>query len=80
MAESMRLWAMSASGSNTLKKDWDLAFKAWMRRERTKPNGHAPPYRKAPLPGGAPQFKPEKPIKIATLAERQAQVERIKQR
>jgi hypothetical protein len=43
MAEDMRLWALSAGGKNTLKKNWDLAFKGWMRRARGKLNGHGPP-------------------------------------
>lgn len=43
MAEDMRIWAGSAGGKNTLKKDWFLTFKGWMRREHDRPNGHAPP-------------------------------------
>jgi len=33
IAEDFRIWALSASGKNTLKKNWELAFKGWMRRE-----------------------------------------------
>ena len=40
MAEDMRLWA-GAKGE--VKKNWDMAFSGWMRREKKTPRGHGPP-------------------------------------
>jgi hypothetical protein len=77
MAEDMRLWA----GSNgSLKKDWDLTFSGWMRRQN-KPeyrnNGNARPVNgagfKAPL-----QFKPEaKEIVKPPPEDRERQLQRL---
>jgi hypothetical protein len=40
MAEDMRLWAGS---KGEVKKNWDMAFSGWMRREQKSPNGRGPP-------------------------------------
>jgi hypothetical protein len=40
MAEDMRLWA-GAKGE--VKKNWDMAFSGWMRREKKSNRGGAPP-------------------------------------
>jgi hypothetical protein len=77
MAEDMRLWA-GANGS--LKKDWDLTFSGWMRRQ-TEPgfrkNGRDPPRNvtalRAPL-----TFKPdEKEIAKPPSEDRERQVQRL---
>jgi hypothetical protein len=77
MAEDMRIWA-GANGS--LKKDWDLTFSGWMRRQ-TEPgfrkNGHKPLGNgagvKAPL-----QFKPEaKEIVKPPPEDRERQLQRL---
>jgi hypothetical protein len=75
MAEDMRIWA-GANGS--LKKDWDLTFSGWMRRQ------NKPEYRnnvrpingagvKAPL-----QFKPEEKVIVKPPPEdRERQLQRL---
>jgi hypothetical protein len=77
MAEDMRIWA-GANGS--LKKDWDLTFSGWMRRQ-TEPgfrkNGRDPPKNgsgvRAPL-----AFKPdEKEIAKPPSEDRERQVQRL---
>jgi hypothetical protein len=77
MAEDMRIWA-GANGS--LKKDWDLTFSGWMRRQN-KPeyrnNGNARPVNgagvKAPL-----QFKPEDKVIVKPPPEdRERQLQRL---
>jgi hypothetical protein len=35
-AEDFRLWAYSASGQVSIKRDWESAFKGWIRREKAK--------------------------------------------
>jgi hypothetical protein len=74
MAEDMRIWA-GANGS--LKKDWDLTFSGWMRRQNRPQNGHAPPRNvvgiKAPL-----QFKPEEKVIVKPPPEdRERQLQRL---
>jgi uncharacterized protein YdaU (DUF1376 family) len=77
MAEDMRIWA-GANGS--LKKDWDLTFSGWMRRQ-TEPgfrkNGRDQPRNvtvlRAPL-----AFKPdEKEIAKPPSEDRERQVQRL---
>jgi hypothetical protein len=75
MAEDMRIWA-GANGS--VKKDWDLTFSGWMRRQ------NKPEYRnnvrpingagvKAPL-----QFKPEEKVIVKPPPEdRERQLQRL---
>jgi uncharacterized protein YdaU (DUF1376 family) len=76
MAEDMRIWA---GANGTLKKDWDLTFSGWIRRQN-KPeyrnNGHAPPRNvgiRAPL-----QFKPEaKEVIKPPPEDRERQLQRL---
>jgi hypothetical protein len=66
MAEDFRLWAYSASGQVSIKRDWESAFKGWMRREKGKArnkfiNGFSPTNRYQPKVQGSfrKEFKPE---------------------
>jgi hypothetical protein len=79
MAEDMRIWA-GANGS--LKKDWDLTFSGWMRREFKSghKSGHGPPKNgagvKAPLAFRSEITEIVKP----PTAEREAQVQSLVRR
>lgn len=59
-AEEMRIWAESAAGPHTKKRNWDQAFQGWLRREAKK---HRPKDRPISTISRGPwkPFKPEAP-------------------
>jgi hypothetical protein len=72
MAEDMRLWAGS---TGAVKKDWELTFMGWMRREK-----RSAPQQKGFRPQqvvSQPTFRPEKEIVRPPEEERAKQVERL---
>jgi hypothetical protein len=85
MAEDFRLWAYSASGQVSIKRDWESAFKGWMRREKAK-KATQPHYQRGkpstvtvgPWKPIEPEKMPE-PISPAELAKRQEQIRKAKE-
>jgi hypothetical protein len=60
MAEDLRLWAHSAAGQVAVKRDWESAFKGWMRREKAKKATQPAKYGKVtPIGSHRNYFKPE---------------------
>jgi hypothetical protein len=81
MAEDFRLWAYSASGQVAVKRDWESAFKGWMRREKAKgraPTGK-PAYGKVLQGSFRKEFKPEPEGPKHTEEERQANLAKLAQ-
>jgi hypothetical protein len=77
MAEDFRLWAYSASGQVSIKRDWESAFKGWMRREKAKGrDGFKPKPRYGQVVEGSfrKELPPEPPRKPRT-PEEQAEID-----
>jgi hypothetical protein len=77
-AEDFRLWAYSASGQVSIKRDWEAAFKGWMRREKAKgrQEGFKPKPRYGQVVQGSfrKELPPEPPRKPRTTEE-QAEID-----
>jgi hypothetical protein len=77
-AEDFRLWAYSASGQVSIKRDWESAFKGWMRREKAK--GATNYQRKGnvtPIGSHRSYFKPEPEGPKISEEERQANLAKL---
>jgi hypothetical protein len=84
MAEDFRLWAYSASGQVSIKRDWESAFKGWMRREKAKgkvSEGFKPKPRYGQVVQGSfrKEFKPEPEGPKVSEEERQANLAKLAQ-
>jgi hypothetical protein len=82
MAEDFRLWAYSASGQVSIKRDWESAFKGWMRREKAKgkvSEGFKPKPRYGQVVQGSfrKEFKPEPEGPKISEEERQRNLEKL---
>jgi hypothetical protein len=85
MAEDFRLWAYAAAGEKAIKRDWESAFKGWMRREKAK-KAIQPHYQRnkpstvtvGPWKPIEPEKMPE-PIAPEELARRQEQIRKAKE-
>jgi hypothetical protein len=82
MAEDFRLWAYSASGQVSIKRDWESAFKGWMRREKAKgkvSDGFKPKHRYGQVVQGSfrKEFKHEPEGPKVSEEERQANLAKL---
>jgi hypothetical protein len=79
-AEEMRIWAETANGTHTKKRNWDRAFQGWLRRESKNRKRFDKPAQHTVTRGPWKPFKPEPEIAQPPLDERAAQVDRLLKR
>jgi hypothetical protein len=56
MAEDLRCWAL---GKGEARKNWDMVFSGWMRREKKNGKGHGPPAKEKHFRGVVREFLSE---------------------